>query len=148
MSIKIWEEVLGECESKYSIIRTWIATDSCGNESTFVQNINLSCTINVFNGVSPDGDGINDEFVLEGINCYPGNTVEIYNRWGVLVYETSNYNSNGNTFKGYSEGRVTMNKNSKLPTGTYFYVIKYTYDLGNGETNPIQQSGYLHLETN
>ena len=85
--------------------------------------------------------------LLNGIECYPGNTVAIYNRWGVLVYETKDYNSRGNTFKGFSEGRVTVNKDPKLPTGTYYYLIKYNYDLGNGQIYPIEQSGYLHLET-
>ncbi len=140
------EVVPGECDTKYSILRTWVATDLCGNKTTFAQTINLSCQIEVFNAVTPNGDGMNDELVLNGIECYPGNTVEIFNRWGVLVYETKNYNSNNNTFKGFSEGRVTVNKDPKLPTGTYYYVIKYDYDLGNGQVYPIQQAGYLHLE--
>ena len=140
------EVVPGECDTKYSILRTWVATDLCGNKTTFTQTINLSCQIEVFNAVTPNGDGMNDELVLNGIECYPGNTVEIFNRWGVLVYETKNYNSNNNTFKGFSEGRVTVNKDPKLPTGTYYYVIKYDYDLGNGQVYPIQQAGYLHLE--
>ena len=142
------EKVEGECESKYDIVRTWIATDSCGNETTYTQIIHLSCPMEVFNAVTPNGDGMNDEFILKGIECYPGNSVQIYNRWGVLVFETKNYNSRGNTFKGYSEGRVTVNKNSKLPSGTYYYVVKYTYDLGNGNQYPTEQAGYLHLENN
>ncbi|WKW45959.1 Ig-like domain-containing protein [Myroides sp. JBRI-B21084] len=142
------EKVEGDCESKYDIIRTWVATDSCGNETRYTQTIHLSCPMEIFNAVTPNGDGMNDEFVLKGINCYPGNTVEIYNRWGVLVYETRDYNSRGNTFKGYSEGRVTVKQHSKLPTGTYYYVVKYTYDLGDGRQYPTEQAGYLHLETN
>ena len=127
---------------------TWVATDSCGNETSYTQTIHLSCPMEVFNGVTPNGDGLNDELVLKGIECYPGNSVEIYNRWGVLVYETKDYNSNGNTFKGISEGRVTIKGDSKLPTGTYYYIIKYTFDLGNGVTYPTEQAGYLHLENN
>ena len=142
------EKVAGECDAKYDIVRTWIASDACGNETSYTQVIHLSCPMEVFNAVTPNGDGMNDELVLKGIECYPGNTVEIYNRWGVLVYETKNYNSNGNTFKGYSEGRVTVKKADKLPTGTYYYVIKYNFDLGNGEVYPKEQAGYLHLETN
>jgi len=142
------EVVRGECDTKYVIMRTWTAVDNCNNKATFTQKINLSCKVEVFNAVTPNGDGKNDELVLNGIECYPDNTVEIYNRWGVLVYETRNYNSRGNTFKGYSEGRATINKDPKLPTGTYYYVIRYNYDLGGGQVYPIQQAGYLHLETN
>lgn len=86
--------------------------------------------------------------LTKGIECYPNNRVEIYNRWGVLVYETRNYNSNGNTFKGFSGGRSTIKGSTKLPTGTYYYVIRYTFDLGNGEEFPTEQAGYLHLENN
>ncbi|KAA5533989.1 gliding motility-associated C-terminal domain-containing protein, partial [Paenimyroides baculatum] len=147
-TVTVSDDVIkGACDTKYDILRTWTATDDCGNETSFTQTIHLSCAIEVFNAVTPNGDGHNDELLLNGIECYPGNTVAIYNRWGVLVYETKDYNSRGNTFKGFSEGRVTVNKDPKLPTGTYYYLIKYNYDLGNGQIYPIEQSGYLHLET-
>jgi hypothetical protein len=38
------------------------------------------------------------------------NTVEIYNRWGVLVFERAGYNNDDRAFRGVSEGRVTSNK--------------------------------------
>lgn len=142
------EKIEGDCEAKYDILRTWVATDACGNETSYTQTIHLSCPVEIFNAVTPNGDGMNDELILKGINCYPGNVVEVYNRWGVLVYETKDYNSQGNTFKGHSEGRVTVSKQSKLPSGTYYYVVKYTFDLGNGIQYPTEQAGYLHLENN
>jgi gliding motility-associated-like protein len=94
----------------------------------------------VYNAVSPNGDGVNDTFHIEGIKEYPDNTVEIYNRWGVKVYETKSYNESDNMFRGYSEGRSTINKGEKLPTGTYFYILRYNKD-GNG----IDKSGYLYI---
>lgn len=99
----------------------------------------------IYNLVSPNGDGKNDYFTIDNIHKYPNNTVEIYNRWGVKVYDTMNYNSQGNVFKGYSEGRVTVDKNDKLPSGTYFYIITYEYRDSNG-SEMIKKSGYLHLE--
>ncbi|WP_177761761.1 gliding motility-associated C-terminal domain-containing protein [Flavobacterium sp. I3-2] len=138
----------GDCETKYSILRTWTATDSCNNETTFEQIIHMSCQIEIFNAVSPNGDGFNDELVLNGIECYPGNSVEIYNRWGVVVFKTNNYNSNGNTFKGHSDARATINGGSLLPSGTYYYLVKYNYDLGNGEVYPKEQTGFFQLESN
>ena len=41
-------------------------------------------------GISPNGDGYNDSFILNGYNV---NTLHIYNRYGKLVYSTNNYNS-------------------------------------------------------
>lgn len=99
----------------------------------------------IYNMVSTMEDGKNDYFLIDNIRNFPNNTVQIYNRWGVKVYETSNYDSNGNVFKGYSEGRVTLNKNKKLPTGTYYYIINYEYRDISG-SRMIKKTGYLHLE--
>ncbi|WP_121965271.1 gliding motility-associated C-terminal domain-containing protein [Myroides sp. N17-2] len=101
----------------------------------------------IYNLVSPNGDGENDFFLIDNINRFPSNRVEIYNRWGVKVYETKSYDSNNNVFRGYSEGRVTVNSGEKLPTGTYYYVISYDYNKGT-ESRTIKKSGYLHLENN
>lgn len=101
-----------------------------------------SCKIEVFNAVSPnDSPGLNDFFYIKGIECYPNNTVEIYNRWGVLIYETNGYNNTDKAFKGISEGRVTIDKSKGLPDGTYFYIIKYVNFSGVS----IDESGYLYL---
>lgn len=103
--------------------------------------------IEIYNLVTPNDDGKNDYFMIENINNFPNNKVEIYNRWGVKVYDTKNYDSNGNVFQGYSDGRVTMNKNEKLPSGTYFYIVVYEYQSAQG-SRMIKKSGYLHLENN
>ncbi|SHM95062.1 gliding motility-associated C-terminal domain-containing protein [Flavobacterium chilense] len=94
----------------------------------------------VYNAISPNGDGINDTFYIKGIDKYPDNTVEIYNRWGVKVYEASAYNENDIVFKGYSDGRATINRENKLPTGTYFYILKY-----NNAGKMIKKAGYLYI---
>jgi uncharacterized repeat protein (TIGR01451 family)/gliding motility-associated-like protein len=95
----------------------------------------------VFNGMSPGDDGINDYFKIAGIEKYPNNTVKIFNRWGVVVYETKGYGLGNRLFIGISEGRVTISKNQKLPAGTYFYVIEF-----EGE-NPGREryTGYLYI---
>jgi hypothetical protein len=72
---------------------------------------------------------------------YPVNTIRIYNRWGVLVYTTNAYNTQGNFFDGTSEGRVTVQVDNKLPVGTYFYILDYEDATGNTKS----LSGYLYL---
>ena len=94
----------------------------------------------VYNAVSPNGDGINDTFHIKGIDLYPDNEVEIYNRWGVKVFDAKGYNETDNMFRGYSDGRATINRNEKLPTGTYFYILKY-----NNTKKVVEQSGYLYI---
>lgn len=96
----------------------------------------------IYNAVSPNGDGMNDFFNIDGIDKCPNNTVEIYNRWGVKVFETTAYNTSGNVFKGISEGRTTMDKNAKLPEGTYFYIINFLDDTKNVK---VKKAGYLYI---
>src|SRR5690606_7614196 len=99
-------------------------------------------TFEIFNGVTPNNDGLNDHFRIEGIEDYPNNNVQVFNRWGVLVFERDAYNNSNNAFIGKSEGRVTVKKEDDLPTGTYFYILRFF-----GEENPGQSSysGYLYL---
>ncbi|TDE26751.1 gliding motility-associated C-terminal domain-containing protein, partial [Flavobacterium ranwuense] len=128
------------CSETIRIIMT-IDTD-CGS-------IVLACgTVLVHNAFSPNGDGINEVFVIDNIDdtvCYPDNTVEIYNRWGVLVFETKGYNNTDKAFKGFSEGRATISKSSGLPTGTYFYILNYTSVDNDGKIILNKKDGYLYL---
>ena len=99
----------------------------------------------IFNAVSADENGENDFFFVSGISDWPDNTVQIFNRWGVKVFETSGYggsNDQENVFRGYSDGRQTVAPETLLPTGTYYYIITF-----NGPDNPGKNSyaGYLYL---
>ena len=134
----------GECTSRYSLVRTWAATDTCGNETSYTQTINVSCISDgdIYNAISPNGDGKNDIFKISGIDCYPNNTVKIYNRYGVVVYEKEGYDNVTNPFEGYSDGRSTVKRGDKLPTGTYFYTVEYDND-----GNRIEKAGYLFINT-
>lgn len=104
----------------------------------------------IYNLVSKNDDSKNDYFLIDNIYKFPNNTVQIFNRWGVKVYETTNYDSTGNgttnVFRGYSEGRGTIAKKEPLPTGTYYYVVSYEYKDASG-TRMIKKTGYLHLDT-
>ena len=130
----------GDCSSKYSLVRNWIATDDCDNQTTFTQTINVVCLMNIYNAISPNGDGKNDRLKIEGIDCFPNNTVRIYNRYGVIVYEKKGYDNVTNPFEGFSDGRATVLRKDKLPTGTYFYTIEYD-DSGT----QINKSGYIYV---
>ena len=100
-----------------------------------------ACKVDVFNAVTPNNDGNNDYLFIKGLDCYTDNSIEIYNRWGVKVYETQGYDNSIRAFRGYSEGRVTINKSEPLPNGAYYYVLKYKDFNGNGLT----KTGFLYL---
>ena len=97
--------------------------------------------IEVFNVVTPNGDGVHDVLTIRGLENFPNNTIKIYNRWGVQVYMTRAYDSQGNVFDGTSQGRVTVDAENKLPVGTYFYILDFEDNNGSMKT----LSGYLYL---
>ena len=83
----------------------------------------------VYNGFSPNGDGINDFLNIENIELFPNNRIQIFNRWGSRVFKQDNY-SNRNPWNGKYRGE-------DLPDGTYFYLLKD----GKGKT----LSGYIQI---
>lgn len=99
----------------------------------------------VYNYMSTNGNGKNDFLLIDNIERYPTNHVEIFNRYGVKVFETSGY-GNANVFRGFSQGRVTVAKDQKLPSGTYYYVLQYDKADANGVIQTIKKVGYIHLE--
>ena len=97
--------------------------------------------LKIFNAISGNGDNLNDGFIIEGIEAYPKNTLKIFNRWGVLVYEKEGY-SNSDPFKGYANGKAIIAKDTKLPQGTYYYILEYV----DGNNHSQQKSGWLYLK--
>lgn len=100
----------------------------------------------IYNAVSPNDDGMNDYFIIDNIQKYPNNRVTVYNRWGVKLYETTNYDSNGNVFNGFSDARATIDRSSMLPAGNYFYEVEYFY-TGDKNSRWIKKVGYLYLSS-
>lgn len=73
-----------------------------------------------YNGISPNGDGLNEVFVIEGVELFE-NQLKIYNRWGRIVYDAKNYQ---NDWNGISNKDVVLDTSGKLPVGTYFYSLE------------------------
>ncbi|MCW3104780.1 MAG: hypothetical protein JWO09_3220 [Bacteroidetes bacterium] len=112
-----------------------------GNESDAVLFNNISSVetiptdFNLPDGFSPNGDGINDVFVIRGIQNYPENTFVIFNRWGDKVFDASPYD---NTWDGKATKGIRVG-GDELPVGTYFYLL----DLGDG-SDMIKGTIYLN----
>ena len=100
-----------------------------------ILDIDVVGEIVVFNGVTPDGDGKNDFFYLQYLDVIPNaqkNKVNIFNRWGDVVFEMTDYNNLDRVFSGVGSS------GNELPGGSYFYRI----DLESSK--PI--SGYITLK--
>ncbi|HEX8424745.1 gliding motility-associated C-terminal domain-containing protein [Hymenobacter sp.] len=63
-----------------------------------------------YNVVTPNGDGLNDQFIVKNVELYSGTTLTVFNRWGKEIYKTSNYR---NTFDG-----------ANSPAGVYYYQLQ------------------------
>lgn len=75
---------------------------------------------------SPNGDGINDEFEIKGILKYKTVEVEIFNRWGNVIYRSRNYGV-GPGKDGFWDGKASSGLrigSGPVTTGTYFYILK------------------------
>lgn len=80
-------------------------------------------TVEFPNGITPNGDGQNDVWIIDFIEQYPNNVVEIYNRWGELLFHADGYLQD---WDGTYNGK-------NLPIGTYYYII----DLGDEKVKPF-----------
>jgi len=105
-----------------------IDTNSSNNQDS--ASVQADC-FKIYNEFSPNDDGQNDFFYIDCIDRYPNNQLEIFNRWGNLVYFKKGYD---NTWDGKAEGSAKT-----LPEGTYFYIL----DLGDGSK---KTSGWLYLK--
>ena len=115
---------------------------NAGGCATATVSIEVTHKLIAYNGVSVNGSEKNNHFHIAGIEAYPDNTVRIYNRWGVKVFEVQHYDNVRNVFKGISEGRVTVEAADKLPQGTYYYVIEYVDENNQKQT----MVGWLYLK--
>lgn len=105
---------------EHTITLTITTADGCTDSYTTIYVV-LPEDIVIPNVFTPNGDGINDRFVIENIEFYQ-NQLTIFNRWGQPVYEARNYRSQWN--------------GSDLSDGTYFYVLILT-DSGTEFTGHV-----------
>tara|TARA_B100001750_G_scaffold248623_1_gene282798 strand:+ start:4111 stop:7602 length:3492 start_codon:yes stop_codon:yes gene_type:complete len=95
----------------------------------------------VYNVVTPNEDNVHDYLTITGLEERPNNKLEIYNRWGILMYETEGYDSSGNRFEGKSLIQIDSGWQERMPSGTYFYILNFQETTGENRT----LKGYLYL---
>lgn len=101
-------------------------------EAFTLGSVSLATTLNISEGFSPNGDGINDSWYIENIERSPQARIWVYNRWGEEVfYSPGNYNNNWDgTYK---------NNTTKLPAASYLYRI----DQNNNGS--IEHEGWIYI---
>lgn len=109
----------GEDSFQYILCVTYDNTVYC--DTAWAYLLIQSDTLFIPNGFSPNGDGVNDKFIIPGIVNYPNATLYVFNRWGDKVwdkkvpYVTLQWD-------GLNDAGVPV------PDGTYYYIL----DLKNG----------------
>ena len=110
--------------------------NSCG---TYLVEASSPCSFDtevfVPESFSPNGDGVNESFIIPGIQGYPNNSLVIFNRWGTEMFNASGYDNTSVVWDGSSPDALLA---GSAPTGTYFYVL----DLGTG-SEPL--TGFIQL---
>ncbi|MFM8494534.1 MAG: gliding motility-associated C-terminal domain-containing protein, partial [Bacteroidota bacterium] len=94
--------------------RLWV--QAVNDDSSFVAHSNriffdiLDRPVIVFNVITPNGDGANDNFTIKDIEYFPGTKVAIFDRWNQLVFSSEDYRNDWSP--------------SNLPAGNYYYTVR------------------------
>ncbi len=92
-------------------------TDANGCTASDTMQVLLYPEIKIPNGFSPNADNKNDKWIIDNIGQFTDNVVEVYNRWGELLFYSKGYNV---PFDGKYQGK-------DLPVGTYYYIINLNH---------------------
>ncbi len=127
------------------ILHNWCGMDSIQyticDEYGYCDEASVIIQVGCFNqliipkGFSPNNDGVNDMYEIIGIEYFPKNSIQVFNRWGRLIFSEENYRNNW-------DGRASkksFKQDGLVPMGTYYSLI----DLGDG--SKIIKS-YIHIK--
>jgi len=117
-----------------SFIESSVPKDMDPQNNSAQINLEPSC-ITIYNEFTPNDDGDNDYFKIECIENFPDSNLQIFNRYGTLVYQKKAYQNN---WRGLANVNGVVGKGEPLPTGTYFYIL----NLDNTSENT---TGWLFL---
>ena len=94
-----------------SEVYTVIVTDTNGCKNFDQVEVQLIPDIVVPTGFSPNGDGINDTWIIQNLNQFNNTRVSVFNRWGTRLFTTQDVNEHWDGLD--------------LPVGTYYYIIEF-----------------------
>jgi len=104
---------------QYSVTITGANGKSITNTVTVGALDSVDCKPGFYTGITPNNDGSNDFWSVDNSEYFTTKKVQIFNRYGLLVWNTENYDNFGNRFDG------THQNGESLPDGTYFFIAKF-----------------------
>ncbi len=107
MTFTVTPQTSGDITNTATVTADQADSNPANNTATV---INTASGLTIPNVFTPNGDNVNDVFVIGGLNAYPENEFTVVNRWGATVYQKKGYQNNWD--------------GSGLLEGTYFYILK------------------------
>jgi gliding motility-associated-like protein len=104
-----------------------VVRDSFGCDDTLCLNLPIKpeAEIQIPEGISPNGDGVNDSLVIPGLWAFPKATWVIFNRWGQMVFESNAQQNIAWDGRNHASGQSRNEPTDLLPEGVYFIVFNY-----------------------
>ncbi len=117
---------------------TYILSIEADNElcsGTFLIEIGVAdedCELHFYNAFSPNEDGVNDTWTISHVASFPENSIQIFDRWGVLTWKIDGYNNQDKVWAGRNL------KGHSVPDGTYYYLF-------TTEPGAMLRKGYVEI---
>jgi gliding motility-associated-like protein len=115
----------------------YTATDEAGLTTTCTFNVIVSfeeLQFDIAKVITPDGNAVNDRWILGNIEKFRDNRVVIVDRWGSVIFSGVGYDNERVVWRG------TNSKGEVVPTGTYFYTIVVSY-----RDRKLEKKGFIEL---
>jgi gliding motility-associated-like protein len=123
--VNILRPTVSPASDQFYYLRVTTAGGCTDSDSVFVKVLKGPVIPNIF---SPNGDGVHDKWDISYLSSYPGCTVNVFNRYGQLIYKSIGYDT---PWDGTVNGKP-------VPVGTYYYII----DPKNGRD---KMTGYVDV---
>jgi len=108
-----------------------VAVTGCNTVTASRNIISQNCQLELYNIITPNGDGSNDKFVVKGLENFPGSNMKVYNRWGKKIFESDTYGEDDDNSWG----------GEKDADGVYYYVLTVNYGDSEGCVEEINYHG-------
>ena len=119
-------------QNEYYYISYLDPISGCESNDVYIDIEVISCEVEIYNAISINNNYQNDYMVIENVELFPENQLQIFNRNGQLIYSQRNYGQDeSKRFYGKSNTGTSLGTNSYLPSGSYIYIFTYLNEFTN-----------------
>jgi len=151
-TLELWVNEGGVVDEANQTVTTAVSDYGIFTFGRIRNNTVLPCSLEMNTLITPNGDLRNDFLSIEAptgpAGCVNNIAITIFNRWGVEVFQNRNYDNVTNVFRGFSDGRATIDRGNRLPVGTYFYILEVDFNSSSGGVERFKKADYLYINNN